>query len=144
MVPNDEKRKPTAAVEQIYRAWDDALGRKDLEGAVALYAPNATIESPLVRRLTGSDDGICRGREELRRFIAMVFERTPPERRRFRGRYFTDGKTVIWEYPRSTPEGEQMDFVEVMEIADGLITCHRVYWGWFGLRMLEHDAYTRR
>jgi hypothetical protein len=81
--------------------------------------------------------------EQLRRFIAMVFERTPPERRRFRGGYFTDGKTVVWEYPRSTPEGEQMDFIEVMEIADSLIVRHRVYWGWFGLRILERDAYLR-
>ena len=28
----------------------------------------------------------------------------------------------MWEYPRATPDGEQMDFVEVMEIDDdGLI-----------------------
>jgi SnoaL-like domain len=143
MVRHDESTNPGAAVERIYRAWDDALGRKDVDGALALYASDATIESPLVRRLVGSDEGICRGREELRRFIEMVFERTPPERRRFRGGYFTDGKTVVWEYPRSTPEGEQMDFVEVMEIADSLIVRHRVYWGWFGLRILERDAYLR-
>jgi hypothetical protein len=31
--------------------------------------------------------------------------------------------------PRETPAGDQMDFVEVMEIKDGLIQHHRVYWG---------------
>ncbi len=25
----------------------------------------------------------------------------------------------------------------MMEIADGLIQRHRVYWGWYGLRLLE-------
>jgi hypothetical protein len=42
--PND----PIGAVERIYKAWDEALGAKDLDAAVALYAPEATIESPLV------------------------------------------------------------------------------------------------
>ena len=39
--------------------------------------------------------------------------------------------------------GEQMDFVEVMELADGLIHRHRVYWGWFGVKLLEQDRYHR-
>ena len=49
------------AAERIYHAWDAALGRKDLEAALALYAPDATIESPLVRHLLGGAEGICRG-----------------------------------------------------------------------------------
>jgi hypothetical protein len=27
----------------------------------------------------------------------------------------------MWEYPQQTPSGQQMDFVEVMEIENGLI-----------------------
>jgi hypothetical protein len=34
---------------------------------------------------------------------------------------------MIWEYPRETPDGDQMDFIEVMEFKDGLIQRHRVY-----------------
>jgi hypothetical protein len=45
------------------------------------------------------------------------------------------GHTMIWEYPRATPEGGQMDFTEVMELKDGLIQRHRVYWGWYGVRL---------
>jgi hypothetical protein len=30
MVRHDENTNPGAAVERIYRAWDDALGRKDI------------------------------------------------------------------------------------------------------------------
>ena len=50
----------------------------------------------------------------------------------------------MWEYPRSTPQGDQMDFVEVMELNDeGLIQYHRVYWGWYGFGVLQRDEYHR-
>jgi hypothetical protein len=55
--------------------------------------------------------------------------------------YFTDGEKLIWEYPRESPEGEQMDFVEVMELKDGLIHRHRVYWGWYGVGVMRRDEY---
>jgi hypothetical protein len=34
-----------------------------------------------------------------------------------------------------------MDLVEVMDVADGLIQRHRVYWGWLGVKVLEDDRY---
>lgn len=67
----------------------------------------------------------------------------PPERRRFRTGFFTDGQHVTWEYPRQSPDGDQMDIVEVMEITDGLIAHHRVYWGWKGVDMLIRDEHGR-
>src|SRR5919112_1006416 len=125
------------AIENVYKAWDAALGAKDLDAAMALYAPDAT----LVSHHLGVDEGIVHGREALREFVRVVFERQPPQRRRFRSGFFTDGRTLMWEYPRATPDGDQMDFVEVMEIDDGLIRHHRVYWGWYGLRLLERGAH---
>jgi hypothetical protein len=135
--PNDA----TGAVERIYKAWDEALGAKDLDAALALYASDATIESPLVAHLLGVESGICQGHDELRRFIHLVFQRQPAARKRFRTGYFTDGTKLMWEYPRATPDGEQMDFVEVMELKGGLIQHHRVYWGWFGLSILTKDQH---
>jgi hypothetical protein len=129
------------AAERIYKSWDDALGAKDLEAAIALYAPDVVLESPLVRHLTGSAQGVVRGRDNLRDFVRTVFTRTPPSRRRYRTGFFADGRTIMWEYPRDAPGGDQMDFVEVMEIEDGLIQRHRVYWGWFGLKTLQEDRY---
>jgi ketosteroid isomerase-like protein len=128
------------AVEDVYRAWDEALGAKDLDAAMALYAPDATLESPLVRHHLGADHGVVDGRDALRDFVRIVFDRQPRQRKRFRTGFFTDGRTLMWEYPRATPDGEQMDFVEVMEIDAGLIRHHRVYWGWYGLRLLERGA----
>jgi len=31
-----------------------------------------------------------------------------------------------------TPDGDQVEIVEVMEIAHRLISHHRIYWGWKG------------
>ena len=38
-------------VERIYKLWDDAFGKRDLEASLALYADDASIESPLVAHL---------------------------------------------------------------------------------------------
>ena len=129
--------------ETIYERWDDALGRKDVDAALALYADDASIESPLVRHLLDQEDGVVRGRDALRHFLGVVFSRTPDLRRRYRTGFFTDGTKLMWEYPRQTLDGEQMDFVEVMELHDGLIRRHRVYWGWRGVSVMEKDQYHR-
>ncbi|MCA6104694.1 nuclear transport factor 2 family protein [Bradyrhizobium sp. WSM 4400] len=125
--------------ERIYRLWDEALGNKDLEAALALYAADASIESPLVQHLMQTKDGIVHGRDALREFITRVFRTNPPQRRRFKQGFFSDGRVLTWEYPRQSPDGDQMDLVEVMEIDDGLIQRHRVYWGWYALNVLKQS-----
>jgi len=128
------------AVEHIYQAWDEALGVKDLDAALALYRPDALLESPLVCHLLGTDQGIVRGHGELRPFVEQVFARQPPERRRFRVGYRTDGTRLTSEYPREPgrrPDGPG----RVMEIRDGLIQCHRVYWGWYAVGMLRGERH---
>jgi predicted SnoaL-like aldol condensation-catalyzing enzyme len=122
-------------IDRVYRRWDEALGNKDLEASLSLYADDATIESPLVRHLLGTSEGIVRGKDALRAFITKVFQTNPPQRKRFKQGVFTDGRVLTWEYPRATPDSDQMDLVEVMEIEDGLIRRHRVYWGWYALKV---------
>jgi hypothetical protein len=129
------------AAERIYQAWDEALGRKDLDAAMRLYAPDAILESPLVRHLLGGEEGVVHGRDNLRAFVEKVFARTPPLRQRHRDGFFTDGRRLIWEYPRATEDGQQMDLVEAMDIVDGLIQRHCVYWGWLAVKVLEDDQY---
>jgi len=105
-------------IERIYRAWDDALGKRDLEASLALYADDASIESPLVQHLMKRRDGVVQGKDALREFITRVFATNPSQRKRFKQGFFTDGRVLTWEYPRQSPDGEQMDLVEVMEIED--------------------------
>src|SRR6185437_7464380 len=80
------------SAERIYQLWNEALGAKDIEAAVALYAEDTRLESPLVRHLLGSERGIVDGCNALREFVRLVFERTPPSRRRYRSGFFTDGR----------------------------------------------------
>jgi hypothetical protein len=140
---SDATNRSGRSVEQVYRDWDAALRDKDIEAAVALYADDVRLESPLVRHLTGAQRGIVQGRDNLREFIRLVFARTPASRGHYRSGFFTDGHKLIWEYPRETPNGDQMDFVESMEIEGGLIQRHCVYWGWYGVKVIEQDRYHR-
>jgi ketosteroid isomerase-like protein len=138
------EKDTNAAVKHIFDAWDEALGAKDLDASMALYHPDATLESPLVSHLLGTPEGVVRGRDHLRRFVGdQVFPHQPPQRRRFRTGLLTNGTYLTWEYPRQAPDGDQMDIVEVMEVRDGLIAHHRVYWGWYGVGMLRRDQHGR-
>jgi hypothetical protein len=76
--------------------------------------------------------------------VQTVFrDRLPFDRPDLDSGYLTDGTRLMWEYPRATPDGDQMDFVEVMEVKDGLIQHYRVYWGWFGFEILRKGQYQR-
>jgi len=130
-------------IEHIFTAWDDALGAKDLDAAMALYQPDATLESPLVCHLLGTEEGVVRGRDNLRQFVAKVFANQPAMRRRCRTGFITDGARPVCEYPRESPDGDQMDIFEVMEIRDGLIAHHRVYWGWVSVGLLTSGKHSR-
>lgn len=131
-------------IERMYFAWDDALACNDAAAPLAVYAPDAVFESPLVPHLLGTASGVLRGHGELRPLFDKLAERKPPVRRHHRTGYLTDGKRLIWEYPRQAPDGEQMDFVEAMELnRDGLIQRHCVYWGWYGVGVLQRDEYHR-
>jgi ketosteroid isomerase-like protein len=131
-------------VERMYFAWNDALSRNDAKALLALYAPDAVFESPLVPHLLGTERGVLKGHRELRPLFEHLAERKPPVRQYFRTGYLTDGRRLVWEYPRAAPNGDQMDFVESMELNDeGLIQRHCVYWGWYGVNVLQRDAYRR-
>lgn len=127
--------------ERIYHEWDKYWANNDLEKFLALYAEDAVVESPVIRHLLGGT-GVCSGKEAIRKVIHAVAAQRPKIRGYYRTGYFTNEHQVIWEYPRLTPTGEQMDFVEIMDLnSEGLIQYHRVYWGWRGVKILQDDEY---
>jgi steroid Delta-isomerase len=125
-------------VRNIFEQWHERRIALDLPGFSALYAENAVFESPAVITFGDHSDGVLRGRDQIRAYFAIVFGKINASVTDFfrTGEYFTDGKTLIWEYPAKTPKGEQADIVEIMEIKDGLIAAHRVFWGRVGYRTL--------
>jgi hypothetical protein len=132
-------------IERVYHEWDKALSSNNVDALMGLYAPDAIIESPLIPHLLNKERGICKGHKEIIELLNVVAEHKPPARQYYRSDFLTDGKRkFMWEYPRSTPQGDQMDFVEVMELNDeGRIQYHRVYWGWYGFGVLQRDEYHR-
>jgi hypothetical protein len=126
----------------VFDEWDRRARTVDVAGLLELYSDDATLESPLVPRILDRPGGVLRGKAELGRFFTEGGRRRPNEFVRWHrnGSYLWDGHTLSWEYLRATPEGDQVDISEVMELTDGRIAAHRIYWGWFGTEMLINNA----
>ena len=103
-------------------------------------------ESPLVPIIMQQDSGVLHGREAILAFLQEGTRRRPNELVRWyrTGQYFIAGDTLVWEYPRHTPDGNQVDILELMQIQNGKIQSHRIYWGWFGTQMLIQSAVNKK
>jgi steroid delta-isomerase len=128
---------------RIYEQWHEFTKARQAEKLIDLYADDAVLESPLVMLiLDDKTEGVLRGRKEIRHFFDEGLRRRPDDLLRWyrTGIFLTNGKVVTWEYPRQTPDGNQIDLVEVMEVQDGKIKHHRIYWGWFGFQHILGSA----
>ncbi|MGI4796898.1 MAG: nuclear transport factor 2 family protein [Janthinobacterium lividum] len=121
----------------VWEAWHQASLDRDQEALLSLYAEDATLEAPLILSVLQQETGIVYGRDRIRNFLeqarrsgAASSSPSVPMHWWRENHYFSAGDTLIWEYPRETPKGDQMDVVEVMTIKNGLIAHHKVYWGW--------------
>jgi steroid Delta-isomerase len=128
-----------AAILHIYERWHETVVGGDLDGLMALYADDAILETPLIlATLPDKSEGVLKGKSAIRPFFEAGFRKLRSDLGRWyrTGTFFANGRQLTWEYPRATPQGDQVDLVEVMDIADGLIAHHRVYWGWVGFKAL--------
>lgn len=137
-----ETPHPENTMARIHALWHEYAKSRDTAGLISLYADDAVFESPLVPVIMNTGSGILRGREEILAFLEEGTRRRPNGLVRWyrTGQYLVAGDTLVWEYPRQTPEGDQVDILELMQIRDGLILHHRIYWGWFGTQMLLASA----
>jgi steroid Delta-isomerase len=97
------------------------------------------FETPLILvTLPDRTRGILRGKAEIGAFFDTAFSNRQNGLGHWyhTGTFFSNGSQLTWEYPRETPQGDQVDLVEVMDISHGLIAHHRVYWGWVGFKTL--------
>jgi hypothetical protein len=98
----DSELQSNPDIERIYHQWDAALSRNDVSAILALYALDAELQGPLVSHLMNKEEGICRGHAELKQFFEILAQRKPKVRQFYRTGYFSDGRTVMWEYPHDT------------------------------------------
>lgn len=137
-----EHSVPSATREDaqfVHDEWDRRTREHDIDGLVDLYEPDGVLESPLVPRIMDIPRGLLRGHGELREFFERGTDGRPNEIVRWyrTGQFMFDGRTLMWEYPRETPDGEQLELVEVMELNGRRIRHHRIYWGWYGAPLLQ-------
>ena len=132
--------------EFIYARWHEAARSRDVPALLALYAEDAELESPLVPVILNRASGVLRGHAQIREFLEEGTRRRPNELVRWyrTGQYFVAGDTLVWEYPRHTPDGNQVDILELMQIQNSKIQAHRIYWGWFGTQMLIQSAVSKK
>ena len=131
------KDEPVTTPQHVMSDMESALARKDVEGLVALFAPDATIESYLVTRVFNRSDGVCRGRDEIRQLVRTLIERglpwgghRPPIIR---------GNTVAVEFMTASSDTETFS-VDIIDIRDGKIQSLRAYAGWRALKGPAADA----
>jgi len=128
-----------AEIRHVYERWHETVVDRDLDGLMALYAEDAVLETPLIlATLTHRNEGILNGKAEIRPFFEAGLRKLQNDFDRWyrTSIFFSNGRQLTWEYPRETPHGDQVDLIEMMDIANGLIAHHRVYWGWVGFKAL--------
>jgi ketosteroid isomerase-like protein len=121
------KDEPVTTVEQVTNDMDAAFSRNDVEGLVALFAEDATLESFLVTRVFNRQDGVCHGRAEIRKLVGALMKRGVPW-----GGHKTPiirGDTVVVEFTTASSAAETFS-VDVIEVRDGKIQSFRAYAGW--------------
>ncbi|MDQ6687295.1 MAG: nuclear transport factor 2 family protein [Actinomycetota bacterium] len=118
----------------VYQEWDRRTRAHDIDGLLELYLPDAVLESPLIPRVLDQRSDVLSGHKQMRPFFQRGTDNRPNELVRWHRsrRYQFNGNTLIWEYPRETPDGDQVDLVEVMDLTGPKIAHHRIYWGWLG------------
>jgi len=141
MTENDDD-----AARRIYKEWHEGFTARDLDRVMVLYAEDAAIETPAVLSMyPGAEEGILRGRQNIRELFERNFKALAGT---FEGLYrselfLSNGRYLLWEYPRLKPTGEQVDLIESMDIDEGHIRYHRVYWGWRGMAALIRNRESR-
>jgi hypothetical protein len=123
----------------VWTEWHRAASQRDGTALLALYADDAVLESPLVAVVfPDRQDGVLRGRAQIAAFLREGARRLAiPDVRWWRDEtWFSSDDTLVWEYPRETPAGDQIDILEVMRVRARLIVSHRIYWGWKGCAWL--------
>ncbi|ALL67726.1 SnoaL-like domain [Paraburkholderia caribensis MBA4] len=123
----------------IFTAWHDTVRNRDLPATAALYSEDAILETPLALAVYPErHSGLVIGRASILTFFEDSIRKFPGDLGQWyrTGVMFVNGNQLTWEYPRAAPSGDQVDLIEMMQIESGLIVNHRVYWGWYGVRLL--------
>ncbi|MHC5250962.1 nuclear transport factor 2-like protein [Listeria kieliensis] len=128
------------SAKDIYELWHRYAQKSKTEKLIDLYHEQAVFESPLVLAITDNQTGILYGKEAIYQFLTEGAKRRPNELVKWyrkKNFFLTKENMLVWEYPRQMPNGEQIDILELMELKEGKIWNHRIYWGWRGFKQIS-------
>ena len=116
-----------ATAERIIDDMEAAFSRSDVEGLVALFAEDATLESYMVTRVFDRKDGVARGKTEIRELVRALMKHGKP----WGGHEppIVRGNTVAVEFRTKSSDAEKFS-VDIIELRDGKIHSLRAYAGW--------------
>ncbi len=114
-------------VENVVHEMEAAFARHDVEGVVALFAADATVESYFVMQMFGRTEGVCRGQDEIRKLVGSIIKRGTPWGGH--GPVLVKGNTAAVEYATKSSDAEKFS-VDIIEVKDGKIQSLRAYAGW--------------
>ena len=125
-------------IRNVYDQWHRMVRDRNVNGLMELYAADSVLESSAVLVIEKDDSGTLRGRDKIKAHSHAFFEMMGPSKTDWYrpGSFLFDRGRLLWEYPSKSPHGQQLDVVESMDIENGLIFYHRVYWGWIGFKTL--------
>lgn len=123
-------------VKQLIDEFDAASARDDVEGLVALFAHDATIESYLVARVFERKEGVCRGHAEIRELALALAKRGKP----WGGHEppIIQGNRVAIEFRMPSSDTEKYS-VDIIEVKDGKIQSLRAYVGWHAVAAITGE-----
>ncbi|WP_417429233.1 nuclear transport factor 2 family protein [Halpernia sp.] len=115
-------------LKNIAKLWFKAFNEHHLENLLFLYDENAEHFSPKLKIHEPKTKGLIKGKEALRQWWKICFERLPSLQYHVK-KLTADSDQVFMEYTRKVADEEDMEIGEVLEIKNGKIIFSRVYHG---------------
>ncbi|GAA1938852.1 nuclear transport factor 2 family protein [Amycolatopsis minnesotensis] len=121
----------TSTPEETFRRMLDLMLAKNTDAAADLWAADGVAEFPFA---VGTSPRRLTGREEIRAYLSRLPEVTDLREIPSIAVYHTERPaTVVVEFTGtgttiSTGEPYRLDYIVVLTVQDGLITCYRDYW----------------
>lgn len=99
-------------IQTVYEQWHEFASARNIDALINIYVENAIFESPLVPVILNGTSGVLYEKAAIHHFLEEGTRRRPNDLVHWyrEGKYFSDGQSLIWDYPRQVPEANKQIF----------------------------------